>query len=216
MSKPRLIIKGEILWLCERMEIARFMSAYAEYVLAQGAKLAPYQILNFRGMDKLPDLAQRLLRIEGADKVRGVIFFADAARNLDARRNCLDEVRGSAYFAKMKYCAHFFFPGRMHGKRWRQGYLEDMLLEALRSETAESGDFLNLYNVSHEYVDSVNICRGQENTLGNKSRHILYAYLAATEKYAGLRLNEAAQLGAFALDGERFDSLRKCLEKVGK
>ena len=216
MSKPQLIIKEKLLLLCERAEIAQFVRAYIEYLQTQGVRLPSYQLLNFRSMDRLNALAQRLLSIEGADKVRSVVFFTDAARDLETRRNCLDTIRGSAYFAKIFYCSHFFFPGRLQGKRWRNGYLEDMLLETLRPETAVSGEFINLYNVSQEYVDSVNNCRGRGMELSNRSRYVLYAYLAATEKYAGLSLGEAARQGAFALDSERYSCLRKCLEKLGK
>lgn len=216
MPKPQFVIKSETLWLCERLEIARFMSAYAEHLQRQGVKLPAYQIVNFHSTDKLPALARQLSNFASAGKVRSVIFFVDAAQNLDARRNCLEAVRGGVYFSKIPYCAHFFFPGRLQGKRWRSGYLEDMLWKALRPETAASGDFINLRNVSQEYVDSVSVCRGSENKLSNRSRYVLYSYLAATEKYAGMNLGEAARAGAFALDGERFACLRKCLEESGR
>ncbi len=210
MAKPRFSIGEELLLLCERADIAQFISAYTEYLQTRGVRLPSYRILNFRGMDRLEDLVRRLLYTEGADRVRGAVFFADAAQDLDYRRSCLETARGSSYFAEIPRCTYFFFPGRMPGRRWRNGYLEDLLLETLRPETAEGGEFMNLYNVSQEYVASVNICRGRE--LGNRSRYVLYSYLAATEKYAGLNLAEAVRLGAFALDSEKYACLRSCLE----
>lgn len=216
MSRQRLAIYNETLLLCERREIAQFVQAYVRYLHKQKIILPQSQFLIFRRLEQLPVLARRLPLIPGSERVRRIIFFADAGNNLEERRELLDAVRGSECFSKIPYCAHFFFPGRLQGKRWRSGYLEDLLLEALRPETTESGDFINLYNVCQEYVDSVNNCRGQKNRLSNRSRHVLCAYLAATEKYAGASLDEAVTAGAFALEGERFACLRKCLEKSGE
>lgn len=212
----QLAIHSEVLLLCERREIAQFVQAYMQHLQKQKVALPQSQFLIFRSMEQLSVLARRLPLIPGSERVRRIIVLADAGNNLEERRELLDMVRGSAYFSKIPYCAHFFFPGRLQGKRWRSGYLEDLLLEALRPETAESGEFINLYNVCQEYVDSVNNCRGQGNGLGNRSRHVLCAYLAATEKYAGASLDEAVAAGAFALEGERFACLRKCLEKLGE
>lgn len=60
----------------------------------------------------------------------------------------------------------------------------------------------------------INNCRGRDNKLLNYNRHFLYAYLAATDKYVGLRLGEAALAGAFNLEYEGFDSLRECLKTL--
>lgn len=214
MSKQQFVIKSETLWLCERLEIARFMSAYADHLQRQGVKLPAYQIVNFHSTDKLQALAQQLSNIASAGKVRNVIFFVDAARDLDARRDCLEAVRGGAYFSKVLYCTHYFFPGRMQGKRWRQGYLEDLLLQTLRAETAAGCDLFNLLNVGREYLLSVDSYRGCR--LNNPSRNLLHTYFAATEKYAGLNVGEAARLGAFDLENKNFACLKQCLEKAGK
>ena len=40
---------------------------------------------------------------------------------------------------------------------------------------------------------------------------MLCGYLSGTDKYAGMRIAEAAQLGAFDLDNQKFDSLKNYL-----
>lgn len=105
-----------------------------------------------------------------------------------------------------------FFPGKKATKRWQKGYLEDMLLQSLRRESSECSDYYNLYNMSAEYLQSVNCCRGRENRLVNYSRHLLYTYLAGTERYVGMRLGEAALAGAFDLEHPCYASLKECLQ----
>lgn len=214
MPKQQLAIHSAILLLCERREIAQFAQAYIQFLHKQGVRLPQLQLLNFHSMEQLPALAQRLPCIPGSERVRRIIVLADAGNNLEEHRELLDVVRGSAYFSKVLYCTHYFFPGRMQGKRWRQGYLEDLLLQTLRAETASGGDLLNLLNVGREYLLSVDSYRGCR--LNNPSRNLLHAYFAATEKYAGLNVGEAARQGAFDLENKNFACLKQCLEKAGK
>ncbi len=214
MPKQQLAIHSEILLLCERREIAQFVQAYMQHLQKQKVTLPRGQFLLFRSMEQLSVLAQRLPLIPGSERVRRIIVFADAGNNLEERRELLDVVRGSAYFSKVLYCTHYFFPGRMQGKRWRQGYLEDLLLPTLRAETAACGELLNLLNVGREYLLSVDSYRGYK--LNNSSRNLLHTYFAATEKYAGLNVGEAAWLGAFDLENKNFACLKQCLEKAGR
>lgn len=209
MSKP-LTINGELLLLCERLEIARFLHFYVQYLFRQGLVLPALQIINFHELAKLPALAERLPSCDGSEQVHSVIIFADAASDLEQRSNIVASVRGKEYFLHRKTSTHFFFPGRQPGKRWRHGYFEDMLMEALKPEAASKEDFLNLINTAREYLLSVNICRRQEQPFVNFNRQLLYAYFAGTEKYAGCNLAQAAALGVFDLEHQTFASLRKC------
>lgn len=210
----QFIIHSDILLLCERRDITQFVQAYIQYLHKQGVVLPRFQTLTFRSMEHLPTLAQRLPFIPGSEKVRRMVVLADAQNDLEGRREMLDVVRSSAYFSKVLYCTHYFFPGRMQGKRWRHGYLEDLLLQALRSETAAGSELMNLLNVGREYLLSVDSYRGQK--FRNASSHLLHAYFAATEKYVGLSIGEATLLNAFDLEHKNFACLRQCLEKAGK
>lgn len=204
-------ITGEVLLLCERLEIAQFMHAYLRFLFKQGITLPNMQIINYQGFEKLPALAQRLNRLEGSAQVSKVLFLADADDKQSERQQIFFAVRDAAFFAKVKACHYFFFLGRKPNKRWQRGYLEDALWQALEQETAEYNDFYNLHNMSEEYLLLVNNNRGREHRLQNYRRHLLYTYFAATEKYVGLRLGEAALAGAFDLHHRVFDSLRECL-----
>lgn len=213
MSK-QFTIHSDILLLCERREITQFVQAYIKYLHKQEVALPHFQTLTFRSMEHLQILAQRLPYVPGSEKVRRIVVLADAQDDLEGRRERLDVVRGSAYFSKVLYCTHYFFPGRMQGKRWRQGYLEDLLLQTLRPETAAGSELMNLLNVGREYLLSVESYRGQK--FRNASRHLLHTYFAATEKYVGLSIGEATLLNAFDLEHKYFACLRQCLEKAGK
>lgn len=207
-------INVEVLLLCERLEIAQFMHAYLRHLFKQGEHLPNMQIINFQGFDKLPLLTKKLRLMDGCERVSKAVFIADAADELEWRMQKFFAVRDNTFFREVKYCTHFFFPGRKKGHRWRHGFLEDILLEALYQETSEYSDYYNLYSISEEYLKMVNNCRGRDNKLLNYNRHFLYTYLAVTDKYVGLRLGEAALAGAFNLEYEGFDSLRECLKKL--
>ncbi len=204
-------ITGEILLLCERKEMAQFLHVYLRYLFKQGARLPNMQIVNYQGLDKLGALTKRLWQLEGREAVHTAVFFADAADERERRMRKFFAVRDNTFFKEVEYCTHFFFPGKKSTKRWQKGYLEDLLLQSLRHESAECSDYYNLYNMSAEYLLSVNNSRGSENRLKNYSRHLLYTYLAGTEKYVGMCLGEAALAGAFNLSHPCYDSLKDSL-----
>ena len=239
MSK-QLTINGEILLLCERLEMARLLHVYLQYLFRQGVSLPTLQLLNYRSLEQLPALAERLPNITGSRQVRKVVVFADAQNDLENRRNMLLDLRSSAFFRTREYCAHFFFPGRQAGRRWRHGYLEDLLLETLKKDACDASDFHNLLNMAREYLVSVEqmrkivqdeadfklklqqkspsiaFCDSSAYKLANPSRHLLYTYFAGTEKYLGCSLAEAAKLGAFDFEHEAYAELKKCLLELGK
>ena len=68
MSK-QLVINGELLLLCERMEMAKFLQVYLQYLFRQGLSLPQVQLLNYRSMEQLEELAERLPRIPGSNQV---------------------------------------------------------------------------------------------------------------------------------------------------
>lgn len=234
MSK-QLTINGEILLLCERLEMARFLHVYLQYLFRQGVSLPTLQLLNYRSLEQLSSLAERLPRIVGSKQVQKVIVFADAQNDLENRRNVLLDLRSSAFFRTREYCTHFFFPGRQYGRRWRHGYLEDLLLETLKIDASKECDFQNLLNMAREYLVSVeqmrkfvqdetdfklklekksgkvDFCDSNSFKLTNPSRHLLYTYFAGTEQFVGCNLAEAAKLGAFDFEHEAYAELKKCL-----
>ena len=151
----QLSINGELLLLCERMEMARFLHVYLQYLFRQGVSLPTLQILNYRSLEQLANLAERLPSILGSQHVSKVLIFADAQNDIENRRNMILDVRSSAFFRSRGYCAHFFFPGRMAGKRWRNGYMEDLLLQALKEDASTMHAMQNSLNVAREYLACV-------------------------------------------------------------
>lgn len=214
MIKQRSSINGEVLLLCERLDMAQFMQAYLRHLFKKGSNPGRVQIINYQSLDRLKELTGKLEQEDKDRQVRKAVLFADAACELAYRNGLLSAVRSSTYFQKMEYCSHFLFPGKEACINWRKGYLEDMLLQSLRQESAESTGYHNLYNISEEYLFSVNNCRGREQKLENHSRHLLYTYLAGTSRYVGLRLGEAALQGAFDLEHACFASLKRCMEDL--
>ena len=88
MSKQS-IITGEVLLLCERLEMAQFMHAYLRHLFKQGISLPNMQIVNYQSIDKLDLLTKRLIQLEGREIVRKAVFFADAADERERRMHLL-------------------------------------------------------------------------------------------------------------------------------
>lgn len=84
MSKQS-IITGEVLLLCERVEMAQFMHAYLRHLFKQGISLPNMQIVNYQSIDKLDLLTKRLIQLEGREIVQKAVFFADAADERERR-----------------------------------------------------------------------------------------------------------------------------------
>ncbi len=211
MKKQQTNINQEVLLLCERTDIAQFLHVYIRHLFKQGVAMNNVQIINFNGMERLPALLKRLENMEGVDKVRKALIIADSEDNIRSKSQRIGSVIRHSFLVELEYCQHYFFPGRRSSRGWHHGYLEDVLLQVLQQDSSEECGYYNLYNITADFLLSVNGCRGREYQLKNESRHMLCSYLSGTDKYAGMRIAEAAQLGAFDLDNQKFDSLKNYL-----
>lgn len=211
MKNQQDSINEEVLLLCERTDIAQFLFVYIKHLFKQGVAMNNVQIINFNGVTKLPATVKRLENMVGFDKVRKVLIVADSEDNIRSKSQKISSIIRRSLLANLEYCQHYFFPGQRSKRGWHHGYLEDVLLEVLKQDSSEECGYHNLYNITADFLLSVNGCRGRECQLKNESRHMLCGYLAGTDKYAGLRIAEAAQIGAFDLDNQKFDSLKQYL-----
>ena len=119
MSKQS-IITGEVLLLCERLEMAQFMHAYLRHLFKQGISLPNMQIVNYQSIDKLDLLTKRLIQLEGREIVRKAVFFATRLMSANAECRNFFAVRDNTFFREVEYCTHFFFPGKKATKRWQK------------------------------------------------------------------------------------------------
>lgn len=213
MKKQQSRIDEEVLLLCERTDIAQFLHIYIRHLFKQGVPMNNVQIINFESMEKLPITLKRLEKMDGFDKVRKALIIADSEDSIRSKSNRIGSIIRHSSLVNLE-CQHYFFPGKRSTRGWYHGYLEDVLLDVLKQDSSEECGHLNLYNITADFLLSVNGCRGREYRLKNESRHLLCGYLAGTDKYAGMRIAEAAHLGAFDLDSKKFDSLKEYLLRL--
>ena len=202
------IIKASNLILCERLEIAQFMQCYFKHLLGKGMKLPKLQVFNFKGLDNLDAFIEQLLEDENFSQLERVLIFAEVGPKLNAREMTIIKAEKQLTDCSGLEVNYYLFPGLKTKKRWEFGYLEDALVKALAKDSAGGIDSFNMKNMAEEYLLSVNLYRGKIARFQNQSRHILAAYFAGTEKFAGLRLGEAMALNAFDLDHEVFAPLK--------
>ena len=143
------------------------------------------------------------------------LIFADATKKRLDTQYFITAALKHSFLLNLEY-DFYLFPRKSEKGNWTPGFLEDLLLPALSFESSEECEFYNLHSVTHEFLFSVQNCRGKGNRFVNSSRNFLYSYLSGTEKFVGLRLGEAAAKGAFNLEYEGFKDLREFLIRLEK
>ena len=208
-------VPNQILVLCERLDIAAFVDVYIKYLRTEGVAIPNVRIINLQCLDNLPQYLQGLEKAEDFSDIEKVMLIADAGIKRLETEHFLYSVKQHSFLVDFDYDL-YLFPKKSAAGNWSPGFMEDLLVPALKQETSECCYFYNLHNIAHEYIFSVNNSRGQKNRIVNYSRNFLYGYFAGTEKFVGLRLGEAATKGAFDLNHEGFNDLREFLSKLEK
>lgn len=208
-------VPKQILVLCERLDIASFVDIYIKYLRTEGVAIPNVRIINLQCLDNLPQYLQGLEKAEDFSDIGKVLLIADAGIKRLETEHFLYSVKQHSFLMDFDYDL-YLFPKKSAAGNWSPGFMEDLLVPALKQETSECCYFYNLHNIAHEYIFSVNNSRGQKNRIVNYSRNFLYGYFAGTEKFVGLRLGEAAMKGAFDFNHEGFKDLREFLIKLEK
>lgn len=212
-NKPRL--RCPIVLLCERKEIAEFVSGYIRFLFKQGVNLPNLQIINLGNVDKLPEFLSYVEENEDIAGLRKIRLIADAGPEMRKKLLRIETIRNNSFLKDIQDFDCYLFPGK-RTIYWSKGYLEDVLVNVLNTNTSEYADFANLINVSQDFLLSVNGCRGARMHLENYNRHLLAAYFAGTEKYIGLSIGELIHLGVFNLESEAFKCLQTMLKQLGE
>ena len=204
-----------IIALCERIDIAAFIAVYIRYLRTQGVEMPNVRIVNLQELENLPQYLENLEQFAVPANIGKVLIFADATKKRLDTQYFITAALKRSFLQNLEY-DFYLFPRKSAKGNWAPGFLEDLLLPALSQESSEKCEFYNLHSVTHEFIFSVQNCRGKGNRFVNSSRNFLYSYLSGTEKFVGLRLGEAAAKGAFDLDNEVFKGLCEFLNKVEK
>ena len=206
-------VPKQILVLCERLDIAAFVDVYIKYLRTEGVAIPNVRIINLQCLDNLPQYLQGLEKAEDFSDIGKVLLIADAGIKRLETEHFLYSVKQHSFLVNFDYDL-YLFPKKSAAGNWSPGFMEDLLVPALKQESSECCYFYNLHNIAHEYIFSVNNSRGQKNRIVNYSRNFLYGYFAGTERFVGLRLGEAATKGAFDLDHEGFKDLQEFLTRL--
>ena len=204
-----------IIALCERIDIAAFVDVYIKYLRNQGMEIPKVRIINLQELENLPKYLEDLEQFAVPANISKVLIFADATKKRLDTQYFITAALKRSFLQNLEY-DFYLFPRKSEKGNWTPGFLEDLLLLALAQESSEECEFYNLHCVTHEFLFSVQNCRGKGNRFGNVSRNFLYSYLSGTDKFVGMRLGEAASKGAFDLENEVFRDLREFLIRLEK
>lgn len=202
-----------IIALCERIDIAAFVDVYIKYLRTQGVEIPKVRVVNLQELENLPQYLDDLEQFAEPANIGKVIVFVDATKKRLERQHFITVLLKRSFLRELDY-DFYLFPRKSEKGNWTPGCLEDLLLPALSQESSGECEFYNLHSVTHEFLFSVQNCRGKGNRFENVSRNFLYSYLSGTEKFVGMRLGEAAAKGAFDLESEVFKDLREFLSRL--
>ena len=204
-----------IIALCERIDIAAFVDVYIKYLRTQGMEIPKVRIVNLQELENLLQYLDDLEQFLEPANIGKVLVFADASKKRLERQYFITTALQRSFLQDLEY-DFYLFPRKSEKGNWTPGFMEDLLLPTLSQESSEECEFYNLHSITHEFLFSVQNCRGKGNRFVNTSRNFLYSYLSGTEKFVGLRLGEAAAKGAFALGHDGFKDLREFISKLEK
>ena len=204
-----------IIALCERIDIAAFVDVYIKYLRTQGMEIPKVRIVNLQELENLPQYLDDLEQFVEPANIGKVLILADASKKRLERQYFITAALQRSFLQKLEY-DFYLFPRKSAKGNWTPGFMEDILLPALSQESSEECEFYNLHSITHEFLFSVQNCRGKGNRFVNTSRNFLYSYLSGTEKFVGLRLGESAAKGAFDLEHEWFRDLKEFISKLEK
>ena len=204
-----------IIALCERIDIAAFVDVYIKYLRTQGVEIPLVRIVNLQELESLPQYLENLEQFAEPANIGKVVVFADASKKRLERQYFITASLQRSFLQALEY-DFYLFPRKSAKGNWTPGFLEDLLLPTLSQESSEECEFYNLHGITHEFLFTVQNCRGKDNRFVNTSRNFLYSYLSSTEKFVGMRLGEAAAKGAFNLEHEGFKDLKEFISKLEK
>ena len=204
-----------IIALCERIDIAAFIDVYIKYLRTQGVEIPKVRIVNLQELENLPQYLDDLEQFVEPANIGKVLVFADASKKRLERQYFITAALQRSLLQNLEY-DFYLFPRKSEKGNWTPGFMEDLLLPALSQKSSEECDFYNLHSITHEFLFSVQNCRGKGNRFVNSSRNFLYSYLSGTEEFVSLQLGEAAAKGAFNLGHESFKDLREFLISLGE
>ncbi len=206
--------EGGTVFICERPQLASFLTGYSRYLAGQGLAVAAYQPLIGRSFAALPKLAAHPA-LAGAQRI---VLLADATERLNNRLAELDRLELRSGLAGRSGYSRYLWPGKRASSHWQPGYLEDLLLELLRQEAWGGSYAASLRGAAAEYLRSADTylaaaeqARGRAYAPWNCQGRLLYALLAAQPAYAGASLAAACGLGAFALGDARLAAFKSLL-----
>ena len=204
-----------IIALCERIDIVAFVDVYIKYLRTRGIKIPQVRIINLQELENLPQYLENLEQFVETANIGKVLIFADASKKRLERQYFITAALQRSFLQKLGY-DFYLFPRKSEKGNWTPGFMEDLLLPALSQESSDECEFYNLHSITHEFLFSVQNCRGKDNRFVNISRNFLYSYLSGTEKFVGMRLGEAAEKGIFDLGHEGFKDLKEFIRKLEK
>ena len=129
-------VPNQILVLCERLDIAAFVDVYIKYLRTEGVAIPNVRIINLQCLDNLPQYLQGLEKAEDFSDIGKVLLIADAGIKRLETEHFLYSVKQHSFLVDFDY-ELYLFPKKSAAGHWSPGFMEDLLVPALKQETSE-------------------------------------------------------------------------------
>lgn len=211
MDKPYVII-------CEGVDDKLFIEAYLKYLSADKLiRCEQYNTMKLNGLDNIKKEMKNYKRYSNYEYMESFLFICDADKNADAAVDSMKDhiqrtwnvvLNGHGDFKRDSNGVSiglYVMPGMDDNGNLRNGTLEDLCLELLKTEK-EYNNPTQLTKDINDYIDKIQEIRISKLKQIHKSR--LHIALSSMNECIGAKIGEAAQREAFDFSNDRLSQLK--------
>jgi hypothetical protein len=212
MAPPKNLIKNKLL-------LTEGADAYWFCIWAcQAFQLFDIQVLDFGGINDLDLYLRQLILLSGFEDIQCIVIARDAEQNVVAAEASVKRSLSNAglvvpahpfeFSSGKPRIAFMFFPGYTLGSAANKKSLENGTLEHLCLQIATDKIHFPCIDQYLTCLESV----GQQVKRPHKTR--LHAYLAGNDDFVGLKIGEAAKVGAWDWEHPKFALFKQIMSTM--
>ncbi len=209
--------------MCEGIDEFFFLCRYLDFLEDRCADdfVDCHHIINLGGISDMSNQFKSIKSIPDYSTVKGILFVRDAEKSAeDACISLINNIEktwnvrlGTDGLIKEgndnKKIGFYLLPGKDTNGKFRNGTLEDLLVDLFKVPHSEFTKTEELPIFVNDYISVLNHIRKFSIRTPHKNK--LHLLLNCTDRYVGLKIGEACKTGAFDFADPRLDGLKSLI-----
>lgn len=210
--------------MCEGIDEFFFLCRYLEFLEDRYADefVDCHHVIDLGGIHDMSNQFKTIKSIPDYSSVKGILFVRDAEKSAkDAGLSLINNIEkiwnvrlDSDGLIKEgndnKKIGFFLLPGKDSNGKFRDGTLEDLLVDLFKVPNSEFTKTSKLLVSVNDYISVLNN-KLRESSLRTPHKNRLHLLLNSTDRYVGLKIGEACKKGAFDFDDPSLDDLKRLI-----